>query len=54
VSEKKTAQDVLSQLSPEGVKLARRVIELERENLHIRSSTTVVNEIVAVVKGLIK
>ncbi|WP_405598405.1 MULTISPECIES: hypothetical protein [unclassified Streptomyces] len=54
MSEKKTAQEVLNQLSPEGVKLAKRVIELERENLHIRSSATVVNEIVAAVKGLIK
>lgn len=54
MSEKKTAQDVLNQLSPEGVKLAKRVIELERENLHIRNSGTVVPEIVAAVKGLIK
>jgi hypothetical protein len=54
VNDKQTAQDALSQLSPEGVKLAKRVMELERENLHIRSSTTVVTEIVAVVKGLIK
>jgi hypothetical protein len=54
VSDKKTAQDALNQLSPQGVKLAKRVMELERENLHIRSSTTVVTEIVAAVKGLIK
>ncbi|MCH0562170.1 hypothetical protein ACWDGI_42440 [Streptomyces sp. NPDC001220] len=54
MSEKKTAQQVMEQLSPDGVKLAKRVIELERENLHIRNSTRVVDEIVAAVKGLIK
>ncbi|MFE6727487.1 hypothetical protein ACIBCC_07365 [Streptomyces griseus] len=54
MSEKKTAQQVMEQLSPDGVRLAKRVIELERENLHIRHSTRVVDDIVTEVKGLIK
>ncbi|MGW5400121.1 hypothetical protein [Streptomyces sp. NPDC003952] len=54
MSEKSTAQDVLGKLSPDGVKLAKRVIELEREYLHIRNSNAIVNELVAAVKGLIK
>ncbi|MET9966820.1 hypothetical protein ABZZ80_13120 [Streptomyces sp. NPDC006356] len=54
MSEKKTAQEVLGKLSPDGVKLAKRVVELEREYLHIRNSTAIVDDIVAAVKGIIK
>ncbi|MEW2300028.1 hypothetical protein AB0958_08605 [Streptomyces sp. NPDC006655] len=54
MSEKKTAQEVLGKLSPDGVKLAKRVVELEREYLHIRNSNAIVDDIVAAVKGIIK
>jgi hypothetical protein len=54
LSDKKTAQDALNQLSPEGMKLAKRVVDLERENLHIKNSTLLVPKIVEMVKELTK
>ncbi|MBC9717839.1 hypothetical protein H9Y04_35440 [Streptomyces sp. TRM66268-LWL] len=54
MSDSKTAQDVLNKLSPDGMELAKRVIDLEREYLHVRNSTAIVNDIVAAVKGIVK
>ncbi|WP_435059402.1 hypothetical protein [Streptomyces sp. bgisy060] len=54
MSDRKTAQDILNALSPEGMKLAKRVLELEREHLHIKSPTMLVTKIVDTTKELTK
>ncbi|MFF3060179.1 hypothetical protein [Streptomyces sp. NPDC057909] len=54
MSDQKTAQDILNELSPEGMKLAKRVLDLERENLHIKNPTMLVSKIVDSAKELTK
>lgn len=44
-------QDVVNSLSDEARQLLQRVLQIERERLHIRSAD-VTDEIVQVVKGL--
>lgn len=51
---RRTARDVLSELSPEARKLAQVVTQLENEYLHINNPTQVVPGIVEAVKGLVK
>ncbi|GGV99969.1 hypothetical protein [Streptomyces narbonensis] len=54
MNDHQTAQDILNELSPEGMKLAKRVLELERENLHIKSPTILVSKVVEAAKELAK
>ncbi|MEU7222876.1 hypothetical protein [Streptomyces chrestomyceticus] len=51
---RRTARDVLSELSPEARQLAQTVTQLENEYLHINNPTQVVPAIVEAVKGLVK
>ncbi|KUM79250.1 hypothetical protein [Streptomyces curacoi] len=51
---RRTARDVLSELSPEARQLAQIVTQLENEYLHINNPTQVVPGIVEAVKGLVK
>ncbi|GGK44961.1 hypothetical protein Ppa06_00630 [Planomonospora parontospora subsp. parontospora] len=50
----KTAQEILDELSPEAKKLAQRVLELEREFLHIKNPTMIVSKIADAAKELVK
>ncbi|MBV1949360.1 MULTISPECIES: hypothetical protein [Streptomyces] len=51
---RRTARDVLSELSSEARQLAQIVTQLENEYLHINNPTQVVPGIVEAVKGLVK
>jgi hypothetical protein len=50
LSDQKTAQNILDGLSPDAKNLAKRVLELEREFLHIKNPTMIVTKIVDAAK----
>lgn len=52
MSDQKTAEEILRDLSPEAKELAKRVLRLERENLHIKNPTLLVGKIVDAAKEL--
>jgi hypothetical protein len=49
-----TAEEILGALSPEALKLAKSVMALERENLHIKNPTMLVPKIVDAARELTK
>ncbi|MEU6996697.1 hypothetical protein [Nonomuraea sp. NPDC046570] len=54
MDDRKTAEEILNALSPDAMKLAQRVLELEREFLHIKNPTMIVSKIVDTAKELTK
>lgn len=54
MNDQKTAEEILGALSPEAMKLARRVMQLERENLHIKNPTILISKIVEAARELAK
>lgn len=52
MSDQKTIEDILQSLSPEALELAKRVLALERENLHIKNPTMLVPKIMEAAKEL--
>ncbi|WP_269857981.1 hypothetical protein [Streptomyces sp. RPT161] len=49
-----TAKEILNSLSPEARILAKRVLELEREFLHVKNPTLLTPKIIEAVKELAK
>ncbi|ONK12576.1 hypothetical protein STBA_33240 [Streptomyces sp. MP131-18] len=45
-----TAKEILNKLSPEARILAKRVLELEREYLHVKTPTLLTNKIIEAAK----
>lgn len=45
-----TAKEILNNLSPEARILAKRVLELEREYLHVKNPTLLTNKIIEAAK----
>ncbi|MCQ8193141.1 hypothetical protein [Streptomyces rugosispiralis] len=54
LSDQRTAEAILGALSPEAMKLAKNVMGLERENLHIKNPTMLVQKIVDATRELTK
>jgi len=49
-----TAKEILNGLSPEARELAKRVLELEREYLHVQNPTRLTGQIIDAAKELAK
>ncbi|GGW95419.1 hypothetical protein [Streptomyces chryseus] len=49
-----TAKEILTSLSPEARELAKRVLELEREYLHVQNPTRLADRIIDAAKELAK
>ncbi|RIH61294.1 hypothetical protein D3C59_11355 [Streptomyces sp. SHP22-7] len=54
MSTEETAEDILNALSQDGKRLAQRVLQLERENLHVKNPTLLTGKIVEAAKELAK
>ncbi len=54
VNAQETAKEILNSLSPEARILAKRVLELEREFLHVKNPTLLTPKIIEAVKELAK
>ncbi|MFI9366636.1 hypothetical protein ACIG5E_37140 [Kitasatospora sp. NPDC053057] len=54
MSSQESVADILNKLSPEAKELVARVHQLEKENLHLKTSTLLTTKIIEAVKELAK